>query len=270
MRLRATFCIMTAVMAPPGISKLLHMLPAACVEECGRLEAEQCSDTEHGALAAYGQWSSCSNFSSPLQQCVNDADIIVQLVAAAQSSRDASSLQLLLILASASLASNTANASVWLDAGIYNCLTRGFTQEQSASTRKLAFDLAFVIVHSCLRIVPDDCPIGFGFENRVRAAGGAGCASAAREFQVASLFAVRITLPRNSSFISAKMLLAGVAFLRHGAVCPSLPIHARQVLWQRDVASARPRALPRAAAQPPVPVSNHRSLPPVFECESRG
>jgi hypothetical protein len=205
--LRVLFCVMTAVIAPPSLSKLLHLLPAACVEECGRLEGEQSRCSEHGALAVYGMWSSCSTFASPLQQSVDDADTLVRLVAAAQSSSEECSLQLLLILASSSLAANTANASVWLDAGIYHCLTRAFTQEQSAATRKLAFDLAFVIVHSRLRI-DDDCATGFGFEDRVRAAGGAGCAAAAREFQVASLFIVCKPLVRNASFISAVMLPA--------------------------------------------------------------
>lgn len=252
-----SFCLMTAAIAPPVLSKLLHMLPAACVEECGSLEAKHCSDTEHGgALAVYGQWSSCSTFSSPLQQCVNDADIMVQLVAAAHSSREECSLQLLLILASASVACNTANASVWLDAGIYHCLTRGFTQEQSAATRKLAFDLAFVIVNSRLRIEPaphDDCPIGFGLEDRVRAAGGAGCESAAREFQVASLFAVRITLACHSPFICAIMLLArccsppsrrSVPRTTHS--CPSSSLAA----WRGQCTTHRPATRACAASCP--------------------
>ena len=99
-----------------------------------------------------------------------------------------------LVLASASVSSNAACASAWLDAGLFHSLMRAFAPQQATATRKLAFDLAFVIVHARFRVETDfnaDFASAFGFEELVRAAGGAGCARAAREYQVASLFAVR-------------------------------------------------------------------------------
>jgi hypothetical protein len=177
---------------PLALSHLVRMLPASCADMCDQLDAAECS--EHGALAVYGQWTSCSTFSSMLQQCIADPALLEQLVSAAQSSNETSCLQLLLMLASTSVSSNMECTSAWLDAGLFHALMRAFAPEQATATRKLAFDLAFVIVHARLRfetVFHADFASAFGFEELVRAAGGAGCARAAREYQVASLFAVR-------------------------------------------------------------------------------
>jgi hypothetical protein len=165
----------------------MRLLPTSCADI-------QVTCNEHGALPVYGQWTSCSAFSSPLQLSLADPALLEQLVSTAHSSNDTASLQLLLMLASASVASNAACASAWLDAGLFHSLMRAFAPEHATATRKLAFDLAFVIVHARFRIETDfnaDFSSAFGFEELVRAAGGAGCALAAREYQVASLFAVR-------------------------------------------------------------------------------
>jgi hypothetical protein len=122
-----------------------------------------------------------------------------QLVRSALESNDPSCLHLLLVLASLSVSSNKAHAAAWMDAGLHTALTTAFSPEECTHTRKLAFDLAFAIVHSRMIIATSErvsCPVtdsashDFGFERLVLHAGGAGCAAAAREYQLASLFVV--------------------------------------------------------------------------------
>jgi hypothetical protein len=196
---------MSAALAPPpafrcdehdAMSRLFGLLPA-CVEE---LSADY---RQHGALPVYGQWSSCSSFEPPLQLCIDDATVMQQLVSATNGDEG---LQLLLLLASTSLSRDMAAASAWLDAGLCSSITRALAADQSTATRKLAFDLAFVIAHNRLQVtsasspdVSDHLP-DFGFEDLVRAAGGMECAAAAREYQVAALFVV--SAPLAARFIS--------------------------------------------------------------------
>ncbi len=175
-----------------SIGTLLLLLPESCKEELGQLDAEECR--ERGALSIYGQWASCSSFSLSLHECVDDPHVLQHLVATALSSNDSSCLQLLLMLASASVSANSSAASAWLSAGIFPCLLRAFAAEQTVATRKLAFDFAFVIVHLRLKIEKDgmgELSKDFGFDVLVQAAGGQECPAAAREYQVASLFVVR-------------------------------------------------------------------------------
>jgi hypothetical protein len=178
-----------------AICQMCRLLTDSSEVLSAQLNAAECRD--HGALPVYGQWLSCSMFELPLQIRIDDAALMRQLVSTASSSESTSGLQLLLTLASASLSHNMAAAvSAWFDAGLFNSITRALAADQSTATRKLAFDLAYVAVHSRLRIAPastaavsHDIP-DFGFEDLLRDAGGPGCAAAAREYQIVSLFAV--------------------------------------------------------------------------------
>ena len=167
-----------------GVSSLLHMLPPSC------LHSLSLSD------AAENRWTSCSFFESPLQLCVDDAVLIEQLVRAALASKDTSCLQLLLTVASSSVSINKACAAAWMDGGLFRALVAAFTPEQATATRKVAFDLAFAVVHARLSIETSDRSSSrqnsgdFGLERLVLDAGGAGCAAAAREYQAVSLLVV--------------------------------------------------------------------------------
>jgi hypothetical protein len=144
-----------------------------------------------------GQWTSCSIFESPLQLCFHDAVLIEQLVSASLVSNDTSCLELMLAVASSSVSMNKAYAAAWMDGGLYRALVAAFAPQQATATRKLAFDLAFAIVNSRMSIETlehslyrENMAGDFGFERLLLDAGGAGCATAVREYQVASLFVV--------------------------------------------------------------------------------
>jgi hypothetical protein len=161
----ASHCLvtMTTVLAPPlashccdqqhAASKLFCLLPDFGEERAALAQTAECRD--HGALPAYGQWVSCSSFECPLQLRIDDVGLMRQLVSVAQNSGETQCLQLLLTIASASLSTNLALSSAWLDAGLFQPLTRAFAADEAVATRKLAFDLAFVIVHSRLHITAD-------------------------------------------------------------------------------------------------------------------
>lgn len=181
-----------------AICQMCRLLTDSSEVLSAQLNAAECRD--HGALPVYGQWLSCSMFELPLQIRIDDAALMRQLVSTASSSESTSGLQLLLTLASASLSHNMAAAvSAWFDAGLFNSITRALAADQSTATRKLAFDLAYVAVHSRLRIAPASTAavshdiLDFGFEDLLRDAGGPGCAAAAREYQIVSLFAILLS-----------------------------------------------------------------------------
>jgi hypothetical protein len=181
------------------LDQLTQILPAACAELRSQLAASDFK--EHGALSIYGVWTSCTTFSAPVEQFLADETLRAELVRFALSSKETSCLQAVLILVSASLAMNPASATAWLDAGIFSTLMDAFAPEQCTATRKLAFDLAFVIVHARLRIRSNaqvDHDSDFGFKELVSVSGGVQCPAAAREFQVtATNIAMHVLLTRH-------------------------------------------------------------------------
>ncbi len=259
--------VVAALSSSSSLGTLLHLLPESCKEEFGRLDAEECK--ERGALAVYGQWSSCSSFSPSLHQCVEDPHVLQHLVATALSSNDSSCLQLLLMLASASVSANTSAFSAWLNAGMFPCLLRAFAADQAVATRKLAFDFAFVIVQSRLRIENDgmfEISKDFGFGVLVQSAGGAECPAAAREYQVASLFVVRqpANTVRSANAASACNALHQILLSSITAQCvphyPFMPLKFfDNVAWpMQDATPCHARLRSLMSLYPPPPPS----LPP--------